>query len=159
MAPADPPADESPEASGPTAEESPTLVDPPLNESPALVGSPTAESPDPAEIDVEPARVAEWLAADPDLQVIDVREAYEREAGHLAGSLHIELVQLPSQAARLIDHERPVVFYCRVCARSLMAAQALRASGFQAHSMQGGLLRWAREGRPLSPADGHVADH
>jgi hypothetical protein len=25
--------------------------------------------------------------------------------------------------------------------------------------MSGGLLRWAQEGRPLSPQDGHVADH
>ena len=40
-----------------------------------------------------------------------------------------------------------------------MAAQALRAAGFEAYSMQGGLVRWADEGRPLSPEDGYVADH
>ncbi len=40
-----------------------------------------------------------------------------------------------------------------------MAAQAFRASGFQAHSMSGGLVRWAQEGHPLSPEGGHVADH
>jgi rhodanese-related sulfurtransferase len=119
----------------------------------------SSELVDPAEIAVDPAQVAEWRARDPSLQVVDVREVYEREAGHIAGSLHIELVQLPSQAEQLIDRERPVVFYCRVGARSQMAAQALRASGFQAHSMHGGLLRWAQENRPLSPEGGHVADH
>jgi rhodanese-related sulfurtransferase len=90
--------------------------------------------------------------------VVDVREAYEREAGHIAGSVHIELAQLPARA-EAIDRERPVVFYCRVGARSLMAAQAFRGAGFKAHTMDGGLLRWAREQRPLSPEDGRVADH
>ena len=40
-----------------------------------------------------------------------------------------------------------------------MAAQAFRASGFEAYSMSGGLVRWVAEGRPLSPEDGYVADH
>jgi rhodanese-related sulfurtransferase len=113
---------------------------------------------DPAEIAVEPAVLAEWLARDPGLQVVDVREPYEREAGHISGTLHIELSALPSRADAL-DRDRPVVFYCRVGGRSLMAAQAFRASGFTAHSMTGGLLRWAAEGRPLSPEGGAVADH
>ena len=89
---------------------------------------------------------------------VDVREPYEREAGHIAGTRHIELTALPSQAATL-DRERPVIFYCRVGSRSTMAAQALRAAGFEAYSMEGGLLRWADEQRPLEPADGRVAEH
>jgi rhodanese-related sulfurtransferase len=113
---------------------------------------------DPAELDVDPARVAEWLAEDPSLQVIDVRELYEREAGHITGTRHIELVEL-SAAAATVQRERPVVFYCRVGGRSTMAAQAFRASGFQAYSMSGGLQRWAAEGRALSPEGGSVADH
>jgi rhodanese-related sulfurtransferase len=111
-----------------------------------------------SEIDVEPSQVAEWLAEDPALQLLDVREPYEREAGHIGGSSHIPLVQLPTQAASL-DRERPVVVYCRVGARSEMAAQALRAAGLEAYSMVGGLARWAREERPLSPEGGSVADH
>jgi rhodanese-related sulfurtransferase len=110
------------------------------------------------EIDVDPAQVAEWLAEDSTPQVIDVREAYEREAGHIAGTRHIELVRLSTEAAT-VERERPVVFYCRVGSRSAMAAQAFRASGYEAYSMSGGLRRWADEGRPLSPEDGYVADH
>ncbi|MFI5004070.1 MAG: rhodanese-like domain-containing protein [Solirubrobacterales bacterium] len=114
--------------------------------------------PDSSEIAIEPARVVEWLSVDPSLQLIDVRENYERQAGHIKGSRHIELNQLTAQAATIAT-DRPVVFYCRIGSRSDMAAQAFRASGFHAHSMSGGLVRWAQEGRPLSPADGHVADH
>jgi rhodanese-related sulfurtransferase len=113
---------------------------------------------DAAEIAIEPQRVADWLADDPALQLVDVREPYEREAGHIADTRHIEMNRLSAEAASL-QQDRPVVLYCRVGARSTMAAQALRAAGFQAYSMQGGLLRWADEGRPLSPQDGYVADH
>ncbi len=109
-------------------------------------------------IEIDPATLAGWLAENATLQVIDVREPYEREAGHIEGSRHIELVKLSSEAAS-IDREQPVVFYCRVGSRSLMAAQALRAAGFEAYSLDGGLVRWAQEDRALSPEDGYVAEH
>jgi rhodanese-related sulfurtransferase len=109
-------------------------------------------------IDLDPERLADWLAEDPALQVIDVREPYEREAGHIEGTRHIALGRL-TEAAATVEKDRPVVFYCRVGARSQMAAQAFRASGFTAYSMNGGLMRWAQEGRALSPEGGSVADH
>jgi rhodanese-related sulfurtransferase len=139
--------------------------DPPTPVSAAAAGQPRAAHVDPGEIGVDPdeigvdpAQLAQWLAREPELQVVDVREVYEREAGHIAGSRHIELVQLAGRAGEL-DGERAVVFYCRVGARSEMAAQAFRASGLRAHSLRGGLVRWAAEGRELVPEDGHVADH
>jgi rhodanese-related sulfurtransferase len=110
------------------------------------------------EIEIDPERVADWLEQDPSLQVIDVREPYEREAGHIAGTRHIQLVSLTSQAST-VERERPVVFYCRVGARSRMAAQAFRAAGYEAYTMSGGLQRWAQEQRPLAPEGGQVADH
>lgn len=113
---------------------------------------------EPDSIEVVPERLVEWLREDPHVQLIDVREPHERQAGHIADSRHVKLVEL-SAAAATIERERPVVFYCRVGARSEMAAQAFRASGYEAYSMSGGLVRWAHEGRPLSPAGGSVADH
>jgi rhodanese-related sulfurtransferase len=113
---------------------------------------------DSTQTDIDPEQLAKWMSEDRDLQVVDVREGYEREAGHIAGSRHIPLVELSSRAQE-IERDRPVVFYCRVGARSDMAAQAFRASGSQAFSMSGGLLRWTSENRPLSPEGGIVADH
>jgi rhodanese-related sulfurtransferase len=110
------------------------------------------------ETDIAPAELAEWMDRDGELQVVDVREPYEREAGHIAATTHIPLVELSARAGE-IDRERAVVFYCRVGARSTMAAQALRASGYEAYSMDGGLVRWATEQRPLEPEGGHVAQH
>jgi hypothetical protein len=40
-----------------------------------------------------------------------------------------------------------------------MAMQAFRASGYEAYSLAGGLLRWADEQRPISPEGGTVAAH
>jgi rhodanese-related sulfurtransferase len=110
------------------------------------------------DIEVSPQRAVELLEQDPPAQLIDVREPYEHEAGHIAQARHIELERLASQA-ETIDRARPVVFQCRLGARSAMAAQAFRAAGYDAYSMQGGLAKWAEAGLPLSPVGGYVADH
>ena len=90
--------------------------------------------------------------------MIDVREPYEREAGHIDGTRHIELERLAGQAES-IDRERPVIFQCRVGRRSMMAAQAFRAAGYDARSLAGGIQAWVAEGRPIVPEGGYVAVH
>jgi rhodanese-related sulfurtransferase len=107
--------------------------------------------------DVPPDRVAE-LHSRGEIELVDVREPYEHDAGRIAGARHIELARL-SEEAGCLDRERPVVFYCRSGARSAMATQAFRASGFQAFNMSGGLLAWEKKGLPLEPDEGSVADH
>jgi rhodanese-related sulfurtransferase len=107
-------------------------------------------------IDIDVAR-AEALVRD-GAQLVDVREPYEVQAGRMAGSRHIEMNRLGAEAATL-DRDRPVVFYCRVGGRSAMAAGAFRQAGYEAYSLTGGLLAWQRQGRPLEPEDGTVADH
>ena len=108
------------------------------------------------EIEVTPAKAREMV--DAGAQLVDVREAYEVEAGRIAGARHIELERLASQA-ETIDRERPVVFHCRLGARSAMAAQAFRAAGYDAWSMAGGIQRWHDEELPIEPEGGYVADH
>ena len=109
------------------------------------------------DVDVTPEEVAERHARG-ELQLVDVREPYEHEAGHVAGARHIELERLASEAQSL-DPARPLVFYCRLGARSGMAATAFRRAGYDAYSMVGGLTAWAERGLPLEPAEGHVAEH
>ena len=60
---------------------------------------------------------AEELLREGTAQLVDVREPYEHEAGRIAGSLHIGLQLLPSEAGAL-DRERPILFYCRSGSRS-----------------------------------------
>jgi len=91
-----------------------------------------------------------------DAQVIDVREDYEYEAGHIPGSTHADVNDLNGVAGSL-DKSRPVVFYCRSGDRSSMPAQAFRASGWDAYSIEGGLTAWVEAGNALEPEDGEVA--
>jgi rhodanese-related sulfurtransferase len=104
--------------------------------------------------DLSPSRAAELLREG--AQGVDVREQYERDAGRIADTLHIELDKLGEGAQRL-DRERPIVFYCRSGSRSALAAQAFAAAGFEAHNLDGGLKAWVKDGLPIEPADGHVA--
>ncbi|MEX2195869.1 MAG: rhodanese-like domain-containing protein [Thermoleophilaceae bacterium] len=104
--------------------------------------------------ELPPARVKELSDAG-QAQVVDVRTQEEREAGHLPGSAHIPLERL-EQSAGEMDREWPVVFYCRGGDRSAMAADAFRASGWDASSMEGGIVAWAEGGLPLEPERGEI---
>ena len=106
-------------------------------------------------VELDPAAAAELIAGG--AQVVDVRTAEEHAAGHIEHSVHVPLERLDAEAGEL-DRERPVVFYCRGGNRSEMAAQAFANSGWNAHSVAGGLLAWAEAGQPLEPADGTVAE-
>jgi rhodanese-related sulfurtransferase len=102
-----------------------------------------------------PQQVAE-LVQNGDVQLIDVRQPEEHEAGRIAGDRLIELGSLAVEVDS-IDRDRPVVFYCRSGSRSAMATEAFRGAGFDAHNMAGGLLDWDAAGLPLDPPDGYVA--
>lgn len=85
-----------------------------------------------------------WLADEPRLQIVDVRNPREAEdGGTVPGAL---LVPLP----RLLDHlddldpSRPTVVYCAGGYRSSVAASTLRAHGFASVAdIIGGYSAWA----------------
>jgi hydroxyacylglutathione hydrolase/adenylyltransferase/sulfurtransferase len=108
------------------------------------------------ETDLSPRQVAELLN-ERSVQLIDVRQDYEWDAGRIAGARHVELAELAAQADT-VQRDRPVVFYCRSGVRSAMATEAFAGVGFDAHNMAGGLLAWDAAGLPVEPADGYVAD-
>ncbi len=106
--------------------------------------------------DLPPARLAEMLAA-AEAEVIDVRRPHEWEAGRIPGARRVEVNDLPAEA-RGLDRERPVVLYCRSGSRSELAADGLRAAGFDAYALAGGISAWTDEDRPLEPEGGYVAE-
>ena len=109
-------------------------------------------------MDIDPRQVAE-LVREGKVQLIDVREDYEWDAGRIAGATHIEMQKL-SDEADSIDRATPVVFVCRTGARSGMAARAFAGAGYEANNLEGGLVAWAGSGLPLEPdGAGTVADH
>jgi len=107
-------------------------------------------------IELSPADAAHCIERG-DAQIVDVRTEDEHAAGHIAGDRLIPFDHLSEHAAEL-DKARPVLFYCRSGDRSASAAEAFKASGWDASSISGGLLAWADGGLPLEPQDGEVAD-
>jgi rhodanese-related sulfurtransferase len=87
------------------------------------------------------------------VHVLDVREPEEWDAGHVEGSMHIPLMQLPARLAE-VPRDRPLIAVCRVGARSASATMFLERYGYQVANLDGGLEAWAADGLPLVAGDG-----
>jgi glyoxylase-like metal-dependent hydrolase (beta-lactamase superfamily II)/rhodanese-related sulfurtransferase len=87
--------------------------------------------------------VAAWLAEEPDLQVVDVRNPGEtRVGGMVPGAVNIPLPQLIDHVEDL-DPSAPTVVYCAGGYRSSVAASTLKAHGFGVVAdMIGGFGAW-----------------
>jgi rhodanese-related sulfurtransferase len=105
-----------------------------------------------AEIDLSTAKGC-WEHRD-EVQILDVREGWEWDAGHIEGSTHIPLNELLAGRMENLDQSRPVVAVCKTGNRSEVAALMLRARGYQAHNMEGGVEDWQGEGLPLVTDEG-----
>ena len=101
---------------------------------------------------VSPDRAQE-LVADGG-QLVDVRGDDEHEAGHIPGDRHIRFDRLKDEIGTL-DQSKPLVVYCRTGDRSGPAADALRASGFDAYNVDGGAVAWTEHGLPF---EGEIAE-
>ncbi|MFZ6005640.1 MAG: MBL fold metallo-hydrolase [Actinomycetota bacterium] len=90
------------------------------------------------------ADVAEWLAEEPGLQVVDVRNPGETKvSGVIDGAVNIPLPQLLDRLDEL-DPSKPTVVYCAGGYRSSVAASTLRARGFETVAdIIGGYGAWA----------------
>src|SRR5262249_7062238 len=83
--------------------------------------------------------------------LLDVREKEEVRAGYIEGAITIPRGFLEFQAAaHLPQTDADIVVYCASGARSLLAAQVLRAMGYtQVASMAGGVSRWQGRRDPV----------
>lgn len=98
-------------------------------------------------IELEPAEVAELLATDKIL-LVDVREPYEFDAGHIENAVLFPMSIF--DPADLPDPEgRMIVFQCATGIRSANAARASMAAGLphQRH-LRGGIRSWVMAGLP-----------
>lgn len=89
-----------------------------------------------------------------DMAAVDVREAGEWEAGHIAGSTWIPMGEFAERVGELPDG--PLAIVCRSGSRSGMVADWLVRSGIDASNLAGGLLAWQAASLPIEPADGFI---
>lgn len=78
---------------------------------------------------VTASEVEQRRLAEPDLQIVDVRNPGEVEAGAIDGAINLPLPQLLDRMNDL-DPSRPTIVYCAGGYRSATAASLLRAHGF-----------------------------
>jgi sulfur-carrier protein adenylyltransferase/sulfurtransferase len=95
-------------------------------------------------LDIEPHEVARRMGASATLQLVDVREPWEWSVGRIGDPQLLQLAELERQVGSL-DQSRELIVYCHHGVRSSVAAEWLRARGFQAWSLAGGIDRWSRE--------------
>ncbi|MCB0429650.1 MAG: rhodanese-like domain-containing protein [Flavobacteriales bacterium] len=98
--------------------------------------------------EITPAELKERLDRHDDIQLIDVREAYEREAGNIGGD-HIPMQSILA-SLDMVAKDKDVVVYCRSGARSASVTQALehRLQHPSIYNLRGGLMAYAREVDP-----------
>ncbi len=104
-----------------------------------------------ANIEITPREVKDLLALDDKILFLDVREQWEYDTAHLAGSVLIPLREVPGNLQRIENSDQVIVF-CHHGMRSLDAAAWLRSQGVEsARSMAGGIDRWSTEIDPSIP--------
>jgi len=87
-----------------------------------------------------------------DAIVIDVREASEWSAGHIANARHIPAGQLDKRMPELEKFKgRAVIVLCQSGNRSASVCRRLSKSGFEkVHNLAGGIAAWADAGMPVT---------
>lgn len=101
-------------------------------------------------------QLADWLAegdsaedaGNPQPTLIDVRQPWEFERGHIAGSTLMPMHTVPLRLTEL-DRQSDVVVICEHGARSMQVAMFLENSGFSSvHNLVGGISAWIRDVDP-----------
>jgi len=101
--------------------------------------------------EIQPSQLAQRLERGEKLEIIDVREPYEWQIGHIPGARLVPLGQIAEEIPRL-DKRRETILYCKAGARSMNAAKQLASAGVaDVRNLAGGILRWIDEVDPTMP--------
>lgn len=86
------------------------------------------------------------IKEDPGVIVLDVREQYEYDEGHIPGVTLIPMAEIPNRLSE-IPTDKQVIVTCRSGNRSGQVTDFLREQGFDnVHNMTGGILAWQAAG-------------
>lgn len=89
------------------------------------------------------------LLKDKDLEIIDVRNATEYNAGHIDGAKHVFVGTIPDNLDK-VSKDKKVVIHCQSGARAAIAYSLLAKNGFKnVFNYSGGMSEWINEGNPI----------
>jgi rhodanese-related sulfurtransferase len=82
-------------------------------------------------------------------QVIDVREDWEYENGHIPSAEHIPVNSFFARRSEL-SRGRDIIFVCAVGQRSALACEMAAATGLtRLYNLEGGTEAWIKAGYPV----------
>jgi adenylyltransferase/sulfurtransferase len=111
-------------------------------------GVPSSEMKEAAIREILPNQLARRLEGGEELEIIDVREPYEWQLGHIPGARLVPLDRISDEIPRL-DKRKETILYCKVGVRSMYAAHQLADAGVSdVRNLAGGILRWIDEVDP-----------
>lgn len=98
--------------------------------------------------EMTPTELKERMAANPDLNLVDVREDHEYEKSHIEGAQHLGKGVIERDIETAIpDRDAEIVLYCGGGFRSALAADNLQQMGYRnVYSLDGGFRALEREG-------------
>jgi hydroxyacylglutathione hydrolase len=92
----------------------------------------------------------ERLLASGEIEVLDVREADERDTGFIPGTDHMPYRNVRQAAENGLVNGKQVVTICETGARAAVAASVLKATGIDARPVTGGIADWRARGGEVS---------
>ncbi|MCP4687663.1 MAG: rhodanese-like domain-containing protein, partial [Desulfobacterales bacterium] len=98
---------------------------------------------------IQTDELAQWLAEGKALNLVDVREPEETEAGMIAHAFHRRYPDIQRDPAGVFADKRTTVLLCFSGNRSSELSDSLTEGGRVAHFMVGGYEKWLAEGRPV----------
>lgn len=100
--------------------------------------------------EISPQEFQEWLESGRAVQIVDARTELEYHQGTIAPAIHAPVTGLPGVMEQLdLEPDRPVVVLCLSGHRSRPGTRWLRARGYEAYSLKGGVGAWKSAGFPL----------
>ncbi|MGE8205955.1 rhodanese-like domain-containing protein [Heyndrickxia sp. NPDC080065] len=94
--------------------------------------------------EITPKEVETFIQEGKKVNLIDVREVDEVEAGKIPGAVNIPLGTIESRINEL-DKSAEYIMVCRSGGRSGRATEILESEGFNVMNMSGGMLAWEGE--------------
>ncbi len=91
------------------------------------------------------------LMANTTVRLIDVREQWEFDSGHVPGAQWLPMALVPVRKEEFVS-AHPVYVICRTGARSGQVVAWLAQQGIAATNVAGGTQLWGQQGYPIETA-------
>ena len=95
---------------------------------------------------ITPKKAKELMESEKDYIILDTREEYEYDSGHIPGAILIPYTEIEARAeSEIFDKDKLILVYCRSGRRSKIASEALVRLGYTNIKEFGGIIDWPYE--------------